>query len=185
MNIMIDPGHGGGNRGCKIGKIDESQYTLEFAAMLQKEFENIEGVNPYMTRHYDVDRSFHVRNNEALRLDCGLVLSIHVNAGDSGLHGASCFIWPGNRKTRKICETIMAHAPECLLGNAQRIVETDKKEWKKRVRRVVSAFSVDTILLEIGFATNKKDRKALFDEKVKLEMINAISEGISLAMEIL
>ena len=55
--IVIDPGHGGENKGASFFNSYEKYSTLEVAKSMKSELEKYEGVQVFLTREDDVDIS--------------------------------------------------------------------------------------------------------------------------------
>jgi len=82
--IVIDPGHGGDQRGTKsvVGNKFEKDFTLDWALRLQMLLAS-NGWKVYLTRTNDVDIPLHDRVAIADRAHADLFLSLHFNAGSS------------------------------------------------------------------------------------------------------
>lgn len=80
--IVIDPGHGGAQRGTKsvVGHKFEKDFTLDWALRLQTLLAS-NGWTVYLTRTNDVDIPLHDRVSVADRVKADLFLSLHFNAG--------------------------------------------------------------------------------------------------------
>jgi N-acetylmuramoyl-L-alanine amidase len=83
--IVIDPGHGGGQRGTKsvVGNKFEKDFTLDWALRLHTLLAS-NGWKVYLTRTNDVDIPLHDRVSVADRVQADLFLSLHFNAGGAG-----------------------------------------------------------------------------------------------------
>jgi N-acetylmuramoyl-L-alanine amidase len=83
--IVIDPGHGGDQRGTKsvvgVNKY-EKEFTLDWALRLQTLLAS-NGWKVYLTRTNDVDIPLHERVAVADRVQADLFLSLHFNAGSA------------------------------------------------------------------------------------------------------
>ncbi len=78
--VVIDPGHGGDERGAVNGKYEEADLALQVSkkvnALLLKE----KNIRPYLTRTVDKTMSLHERVVFAQNLKADLFVSIHINA---------------------------------------------------------------------------------------------------------
>ena len=76
--IVLDPGHGGIERGVKVGGLDEATYTLTLA---QKVAENLKksGLDVRLTRENDVQLNAASRTALANNLHADALVSLHVN----------------------------------------------------------------------------------------------------------
>lgn len=89
LTIVIDPGHGGKDPGARgPGGLEEKTVVLQVAKelrqMLQQQFPTVRVV---LTREQDVFIPLRERARIANRLQAGLFISLHVNAGQN--HDAS------------------------------------------------------------------------------------------------
>ena len=82
--VVIDPGHGGDQRGTKsvVGNKFEKDFTLDWALRLQTLLAS-NGWKVYLTRTNDVDIPLHDRVTVADRVQADLFLSLHFNAGSA------------------------------------------------------------------------------------------------------
>jgi len=93
--IVIDPGHGGLNRGA-IGPsgLEEKEITLQLAKKLKELIEqNLGGVKVVLTRDKDMDLSIRARTETANHNKADLFISIHCNGSiRKNAKGAEVFI---------------------------------------------------------------------------------------------
>ena len=79
--IVIDPGHGGKDPGCHIGKnIKEKDLVLNIARLLAKKIKKELGCEVFLTRNSDVFISLERRTAIANMKKADLFISLHVNA---------------------------------------------------------------------------------------------------------
>ncbi|RLB43681.1 MAG: N-acetylmuramoyl-L-alanine amidase [Deltaproteobacteria bacterium] len=79
--IVIDPGHGGKDPGCYIGKgIKEKDIVLRIAKILAKKLKKKLGCEVYLTRTRDVFLPLERRTAIANMKKADLFISLHVNA---------------------------------------------------------------------------------------------------------
>ncbi|MCA9532924.1 MAG: N-acetylmuramoyl-L-alanine amidase, partial [Myxococcales bacterium] len=87
--IVLDPGHGGTERGASAGRLRESQLALDLAtrvAILLRRA--LPGVRVLLTREADVTLSLEERTAMANAVGADLFVSIHLNAADEPVeHG--------------------------------------------------------------------------------------------------
>jgi N-acetylmuramoyl-L-alanine amidase len=92
--VVLDPGHGGANRGARnvaTGRF-EKDYTLDWALRTKPLLEQF-GWQVVLTRTNDVDMSLPERVAVADRADADLFISLHFNssATQSSLHGVETY----------------------------------------------------------------------------------------------
>ncbi|MDE6923901.1 MAG: N-acetylmuramoyl-L-alanine amidase, partial [Acetatifactor sp.] len=78
--IVIDPGHGGDNRGTIENNHEEKFMTMTTALAMYNELLKYDGVEVYLTRTEDVKMSLAERAEFAASVDADFMFSIHYNA---------------------------------------------------------------------------------------------------------
>ncbi len=91
--IVIDPGHGGKDPGCRIGgRYKEKDITLSIARFLAKELREKIGCEVFLTRDKDIFLSLEQRTAIANMKKADLFISLHVNAHRSSrIHGLETY----------------------------------------------------------------------------------------------
>ena len=90
--IVIDAGHGGKDPGCSGFGSREKDIALDIAIKLGEFIkQNMEEVKVIYTRKSDVFIELHDRAAIANKNNADLFISVHVNAGPSGLYGTETF----------------------------------------------------------------------------------------------
>jgi len=91
--IVIDPGHGGKDPGCRIGgRYKEKNITLSIAKFLAKELRKKIGCEVFLTRDKDIYLSLERRTAIANMKKADLFISLHVNAHRSSkIHGLETY----------------------------------------------------------------------------------------------
>jgi len=91
--IVIDPGHGGTNRGAKYNGVIEKEATMKVAIAMKEELEKYEGVVVYLTRTGDESIELLDRAKFARDMKADIVLSLHFNMSEAhDLHGSEMWI---------------------------------------------------------------------------------------------
>lgn len=81
--IVIDPGHGGENRGTIEGWEDEKLMTMTTAMAMYEELSLYEDAEVYLTHTEDVDMSLKERAKFAQSVGADFLFSVHYNASKS------------------------------------------------------------------------------------------------------
>ena len=91
--IVIDPGHGGKDPGCRIGgRYKEKNITLKIARFLAEKLRKKLGCEVFLTRDKDVFLSLERRTAIANMKKADLFISLHVNAHrDRRIHGLETY----------------------------------------------------------------------------------------------
>src|SRR5690606_30936791 len=102
--IVIDPGHGGKDPGCHNSQVKEKELALDIALKLGEIIQKkMPGVKVVFTRKDDRFVELHDRAAIANKNNADLFISIHVNAGPSGMHGTETYTM-GLHKTQENLE---------------------------------------------------------------------------------
>ncbi len=101
ITVVIDPGHGGVDGGSHNStyNVNERELNLKIAQYFKEELETYDGVNVYMTRYDNNDRSLGtggdgLRKRAQIAKDYGadLLISVHCNSNESGtVRGAEAY----------------------------------------------------------------------------------------------
>lgn len=182
--IGIDPGHGGRNRGTKSLGIDEADYTLDIADRLASVL-YAHGIESKLSRQTDVGMRF-VTRAEKLR-ECNFVIVLHANANsDNRRHGMEFYHNP--KDTVAFCAaTTMARCVSERLNKGRQVFDVGNDpddpsdDWLERPENTIERYwakMIPSVLVEIGYGTNDKDRKFMLSDWGKRSICNTIVAGI-------
>ena len=91
--IVIDPGHGGENRGGEYGEYMEKEINPVVAKAMKEELEKYEGVIVYLTHETDTDMSIKDRALFAAEKNADFLFCLHFNmSGSHDLFGAEVWV---------------------------------------------------------------------------------------------
>lgn len=91
--IVIDPGHGGENRGGEYEQYVEKEMTPIVAAAMKEELEKYENVTVYLTHEQDVDMSIKDRVLFAKEKEADFLFCLHFNMSvNHNLFGAEVWV---------------------------------------------------------------------------------------------
>ncbi len=79
-NVLIDPGHGGADRGAVYSGVKEADLVLSVSQQLRQLFENDPRFHIHLSRQQDITMSLQDRIRRAEDLKADLIVSIHANA---------------------------------------------------------------------------------------------------------
>ncbi len=92
MTVVLDPGHGGADKGAQYGQAKESDLVLNIAQKVKKLLNNDADFDVHLTRSEDLQLSLPSRVQKAENLNADLFVSLHANAAiDSRAQGAEFF----------------------------------------------------------------------------------------------
>lgn len=80
LNVVIDPGHGGVDKGAVRGNLKEAEVVLQVSKLLEDLIRKDPTMRASMTRERDETLSLQDRVTHAQKADADLLVSIHANA---------------------------------------------------------------------------------------------------------
>lgn len=155
--IVLDPGHGGSDVGAEIGNIYEKNITLKVALKMKKKLEQ-QGIGVILTREGDDTLTLEDRAWIANRDHADLFFSVHCNYfdKDTSIRGLECYYQEGSDAGMELAQNIIEGVE--YAGNIQ--VRNAKPEDFSVLRNT----AMPAVLIELGYMTNKEERKLLLDE---------------------
>jgi N-acetylmuramoyl-L-alanine amidase len=186
MRVCIDPGHGGDNLGTpRLGVMLEKEYTLLLAGQLKSILSStIKDV--VLTRTDDSKVSFFRRGEKSKTSD--LVISIHVNANAiEARHGMECYVRGHHKMSSDIAYAIADLAPRALRPSKVIDVDASRERWLEAPKTVIDPHTEAkaVVLVEVGYATNPKDRSYILSEGGQLGICAAMLGGVAFAWNLL
>ena len=168
--VIIDPGHGGNEPGAINGNIFERDLTLAISLQVEKELKK-KNIDYYMLRTTDTYMSLEDRVTTANDKACKLFISIHINSfQDSKQSGILTTYNPNSPIGKEIAEIMQSR-----ISN---IGMRDRNIMPRPNLYVLRNTDMPSLLLEIGFMSNKKDLKLLTDAKFQQKCAAQIVLGI-------
>lgn len=173
--VVLDPGHGGSDCGAIAleNKFYEKTINLEVAKMVKALLEK-KNVHVYMTRESDITITLEDRVNFSNEINPDIYVSIHANSTlQEDSYGLETHYFKEN--SIDLANTIHKHFAS----------EKNLKKWETKDRGVIkSRFYVinhteaPSILVEMGFISNRIERDKLDNKERKEEIAEAIAKGI-------
>ncbi|MCH2227869.1 MAG: N-acetylmuramoyl-L-alanine amidase [Candidatus Caenarcaniphilales bacterium] len=167
--VVIDAGHGGYDPGASYGGHDEKDITLAISRKVKAILE-AKGVKAYLTRSEDRFISLAERVEISKSISPNLFVSVHVNAiaTNPAMDGLQTYYYSSNGyKVAKVMH-------KELLDQ----VKMPNRNIRKAAFWVCKYTKAPSVLLELGFMTNKKERKKIVTEDYQDKLAKAIASGI-------
>ncbi len=211
--IVIDPGHGGKDRGATGTKGSyEKDIVLSIARNLKKQIEKETDIEVILTRSDDRFLTLEERTAIANTQKADLFISLHTNAHPNpNYHGLETYYlnFAGNQEAARVAA--MENATSALkisdlegilqglmlntrLNESSRLAQTvhnnlisqlcptfpeiQDRGVKQAPFYVLLGAEMPSILLEVGFISNKREEKRLKDHRFQEHLAVAISRGI-------
>lgn len=174
FHIVLDAGHGDKDPGAisKINGKKEKDFNLSAVLKLKAELEKHPQIKVHLTRADDTyveldDRVLFAQNLPSGKAD--IFISIHANSFDkSTVNGSETYYSRENSKL--LAETLH---PYILSG-----IGLNDRGVKTAGFKVIKATTMPAVLLEIGYMSNEKDVKALFDEAIQQKLAVELTKGV-------
>jgi N-acetylmuramoyl-L-alanine amidase len=172
--VVIDPGHGGHDRGGIPGqRLAEKVFTLDTAKRLARVLRNHTAIKVVLTRSDDTFVSLTERTNIA-NLYAGrnaLFVSIHFNAGlREGAYGIETYY--NNQRGYRLATLVHPRVIQAM-ASADRGI-------RHRGYRVLRKNRLPAILVECGFLTNPVEAARITDAHSRERLARAIADAILL-----
>jgi N-acetylmuramoyl-L-alanine amidase len=192
--VLLDPAHGGGEKGVKLQEtIFEKDITLAVAQKIQQYLTGYEKVRIELTRTSDqgVPLSGRIRKAQSARAD--LFISLHVNAGFGRNATGFEVYFPGFKAPHAngsgSSEIVRDMVRTQYLNESVKFARILQKEMEivfpKRDRglreapvRILRELTIPAVLLEMGFATETRDRKDLLEPGRQKAVAEAVAKSI-------
>ncbi len=182
MRVMIDPGHGGKDRGACYAGVEEAAINWRVASELLSVLGALGWRGVYLSKAEHDSASLTERARMASTFNADLSLHIHCDARPgSNASGIATYHWPGNDRARALGEAITLAAPFELRGEHPSHPRAAHKavKWLSRVRNVIGRMPCTSLLVEMGFLTNDQDRAALNDSRVQYCLALGMAAGLA------
>ena len=170
--VVIDPGHGGHDRGGIPGQwIAEKSVTLDTARRLERVLRSMGHIRVVMTRSGDYFVSLGERTNiaNAYRGRRAVFVSIHYNAGPrESAYGIETYYdsWRAYRLAAAIHLRVI------------RAMNTVDRGIRRRGYWVLRRNLLPAVLVECGFLTNRAEGRKALDARYRQRIAEAIADGI-------
>lgn len=187
--IVIDAGHGGDHRKLYKGHIGDSGAISPYSKVMEKDLTlsvslklkdvlKSRGYNIIMTRDKDEYIYLYDRAEIANQTDANAFISIHFNSSKSpNSSGVLTMYCPSYESELKSSDQYpLAKAMQETLSS-----ELNMKSigiWKKPQYVVLRETKMPSVLLELGFLTNRSDEKLARSEDYQTRAANAIANAL-------
>ena len=181
--VVVDPAHGGQDKGVRLSeKVSEKDVTLAIAKLLKKDLDRSKNIKVLLTRTTNENVSVSNRVKIAKKASTDLFVSLHINAGfGRNSSGFEVYFLGFDSATDKngSNEILKDMVTTKYLNESVKIAQIIQKNMGKIFPRkdrglrnapilVLEDLTVPAVVLEIGFATNIKDKKKLLDKSTSL-----------------
>lgn len=166
--VVIDPGHGGRDKGAYWGGVRESYLNMIVANKLSYELK-ARGIKTVMTRHSDRTTGSYNRINLANKYPNAMFVSIHFNAHlNTSVRGIETFYLSSEGK--KMASKVQSRLVRGLKGKNRGIKSGNYK--------VLAGTNAPAILVECGFISNPTERARCKSRWYQTTAARVIADGL-------
>ena len=170
LTVIIDPGHGGIDRGATSDRVMEKHLALDTSLRLKRYLEK-RGIRCRLTRTRDSYPSLSGRVRIANRYSNAVFVSIHYNsAPNRSAHGLETFYY--SNKSRLLADYVHNHVLHKIRPRNRGV------KW--RGFYVVRRCRHPSILVEGGFLSNRGERDKCIQGAYRQKIAEGIGRGIIL-----
>lgn len=168
--VVVDPGHGGSDKGSNWHGVYEKKLSLDLAIRVQRMLK-AKGVPAVLTRSSDKDVSLDERAGIANRQQHFIFVSLHFNGHrNTSYTGIESFYYPGSAKGRRLAGKIQHE-----LGKR---IHTKNRGIKPARLKVLRLTKGPAVLIECGFLSNGWERDRCNAAWLREIIAEEIVEGI-------
>lgn len=174
ITVVVDAGHGGKDHGMTFESFSEKEILEQITGKI-KEQNADKDIVIHFTRNSDEFVSLKDRTDYINKIKPDLVLSLHINATpNENASGIEFFVNKENSNYEK-SKTIAEKLSEKMVKN-----HNMKSRGVKEAKLFIIGLSeAPAVTFELGFLSNKNDRKYLTDDNEQNKIANSILEFIS------
>jgi N-acetylmuramoyl-L-alanine amidase len=181
--VMIDPSHGGNDKGATFGgKLVEKDITLRLAREVRKELEE-RGIAVRLLRESDVDLSLDHRAEITNEQRAGLYVALHAGGPGKGIRVYAPLLTDVQPQTGRLLP--WESAQQGALSRSQTLARVVSEELKKKGLTVVSLAvalrplnNIIAPAIAVELAPDENDLLSLENQKRQANVAAAIALGI-------
>lgn len=183
--VVIDPGHGGKQKGATSAGISEKSLNLQIARTLAAALQR-EGARTLLTRDGDGEMGLVARPTKAMSEQADFFISIHCNSNlvPNSASGIETYFHRQEPSPKILAYAI--HDNVCkLTGMRDGRPRSDQSLYSSGlcVLRTLYGSGLPGILLECGYVNNSSDRAKLADSKYQAKLAAGIVAGLKAYVE--
>jgi N-acetylmuramoyl-L-alanine amidase len=174
--VVVDPGHGGGDRGVVVGGLDEAALVADLAARLEGRL-TAAGMTAYLSHGPGLARTDAERAAFANATGADLLLSLHVDGSpDERAEGVATYHFgTGSGASSTIGERLASLVQREVVARTGLLdCRVHPKTWE-----ILRRSRMPAIRLELGYLTNPRDRALLADPQFR----DTVAEGVLVAVQ--
>lgn len=169
--IVLDAGHGGKDEGATgYSGILEKEINLHTTKLLKKRLEKY-GAKVFLTRDDDTFLTLSKRIQFTKKMDADLFISIHYNSSPSTKPEGITTFYYDEQKDKLLATEIHNHILSKVKNLDRGVLFGDY--------HVLRENTIPSILLELGFISNKTEEKQILSDDFQHNISTTITEAIT------
>jgi N-acetylmuramoyl-L-alanine amidase len=173
--VIVDPGHGGGDRGVSGHGLDEADVVYDIAARLEGRLAAA-GAVPFLTRSADGELSVADRANFANSAEADLFVSVHVDGAPSaGPHGVATYYFGNPRAGYSATGARLAD-----LVQREVVARTDLLDCRTHPHswELLRLTRMPAVEVAVGYLTNPQDAARLREPEFRDTVAEALLAAV-------
>jgi N-acetylmuramoyl-L-alanine amidase len=176
--VVLDPGHGGTDRGSEANGLVEAEIVLDLATRIEGRLGAL-GVTTYLTRSADTCPDVRERAKFANQMAAEIFVSLHLDAVDSEhANGSACFFYGASLPLREVHSAVGERLSDLIareVATRTDLVDgrTHPKSWE-----LLRLTRMPAVWLEVGYATSPSDAARLATPEFRDTLAEAVVAGI-------
>lgn len=173
--IVLDPGHGGADRGVEAGGLCEADLVWDLTSRIEGRLTAL-GVQTWLTRGQAFGATDEQRARLANDVGADLVLSLHIDGSPSALaNGVAAYFYGAGESSSTIGERLADLAQRELVARTGMLDDRiHGKTWG-----LLRLTRMPTVRVELGYLTAESDRQKLSDQAYR----DTMAEGLLVAVQ--
>ncbi|MGW5359344.1 N-acetylmuramoyl-L-alanine amidase [Actinopolymorpha pittospori] len=177
--VVIDPGHGGADRGCSANGLSEAEIAFDLASRIEGRLAAT-GVRVFLTRGRDASPDEATRARFANETNADLVVSLHVDEHPNPQAGGVATYFYG---TAGSDDDMRSTLGERFAGLVQReiVARTDLRDCHTHAKTwdLLRYTQMPTVRVELGYVSNPGDASRISDPGFR----DVVAEAIVVAVQ--
>lgn len=196
FRVLIDAGHGGVDRGAQVSRrVFEKDVTLAIAKKIAEILSHEPSVDTVLTRLDDREVTLEARRSVMKSANADLFISLHINAG-FGMTASGYEIYfsefpDTEQKEPEAGDVIDDMLETTYINNSIRFSNIVDRELGRVFPRegrglrgapmaILEDAPLAAVLIELGFASNVDNRRALRDNNTQERLAGVIADSIKI-----
>lgn len=183
--VVIDPGHGGREKGAGFNGIYEKDVNYRIASAIAEAL-RAQGARTMFTRNGDHSIGLAARSEVAIDNGADFFISVHCNSNGTRNNATGIETYYHKQESSPRALAFAIHAGVCShTGMRDRKARSDSSLYASGlgVLRRLSGSSVPGILLECGFLNHSSDRSRLLDSGYRKKLAAGVVAGLKAYVE--